>query len=497
MPARRPAALATVLAAIFVAGCGGARATSVPVTPGPVGVNTAAEAAPPGGRGPAGEERPAPSAGRSQPRALRDLVLMVDGVSWEVMDSLHRAGHFRGFTRPSLVLSTFPSLTTVAFRDIWRESPTAGYEDRYFDLAENRLRGGAVDVLLGNEAGRGFHRHIDVEGAALVSALEYAFPETIGSLELKEVRDGVLRRAPRDTALVAYICATDAIVHADGRAALVAVLLRVESLLDEVRTRYPGVRVDVLSDHGNDLVPSRQLPLDADLARAGLRIVSRLERPGDVVVPRFGLVGSVAFYAAPDDRARLVEALTRAEGVELVTWRVGAAVEVQGRAGRARIEGEGAGARLRYASETGDPLGFDPIRERLHASGELDAVGFAPDSAWLRESLATPYPDALRRLLMAYRGEVLNPATVLVSLAPGGHFGDVVGDRLTHMRGTHGSLRARSSSAFLMSTAAAPPPVLRTDQVLDYLPRAVQARVLRLGGAAGPARTDAFSASQR
>ncbi|HEX9108718.1 MAG TPA: hypothetical protein VF832_15845 [Longimicrobiales bacterium] len=405
----------------------------------------------------------------------RAFVLMLDGVPWAVMDSLHRAGHFRGFASPSRVLSTFPSLTTLAFRDIWRESPTRGYEERYFDRADNRLRGGAWDVLSGKESSEGFHRHVDVEGAPMVSGLAYAFPLRIAPIEYNELRQGVLERLGRDSIVVAYSISTDAVAHAEGRGAQVAQVLRLETLVDEVRRRVPGVRVDIFSDHGNDFVPSHRIALDVELRRAGFSPADRLRRPGDVVIPRFGLVGSVAVYAATADRARLAQALARATGVEFAIWDSAGAVMVQSAGGRARVQADAAGARYRYTPEAGDPLRLAAALERLRAAGELDEAGFAPDTAWLRETLGTPWEDSLRRLILCSRGAVLNPATVLVSLSPGHHFGDPIGDAFTRMEGTHGSLRSSGSTAFLMSTAGPRPAIVRSDDVLGWLPEGIQA----------------------
>ncbi len=460
---RRAARIAAIAAASALGACGGGPHPTLGHRPTPRGPSEPAGAALAPGASPA-----------------RSLVLMLDGVPWAVMDSLRRAGHFQAFARPSLVVSPFPSITTVAFRDIWREVPTPGYEDRWFDRGANRLRGGAWEILTGHEASATFKRHVDVEGAALVSGLAYAFPEALAGVELNELRAGIFQAQREHADVVAYDCTTDAVAHEVGRPAQVALLLRVEELVDEVRRRYPEIRIDLLSDHGNDFVPSHQLPLDQALAGAGLRLANRLERPGDVVVPRFGLVGSVAFYASPVDRPALVRALARAPGVDFVVWEQDSALWVEGADGRARIDADADLSRFRYTPETGDPLGLDFARARLHAAGELDADGFAPDSAWLRESFATPYADALRRLVRAYRGEVRNPATVLASLAPGGHFGDVVGDRVTRMFGTHGSLRTAGSSAFYMSTRGPAPEVIRSDALLGYLPAAVQPRALHV-----------------
>ena len=77
--------------------------------------------------------------------------------------------------------------------------------------------------------------------------------------------------------------------------------------------------------------------------------------------------------------------------------------------------------------------------------------------------------DALRRITVGMRTSVGNPASVVVSFAPGYHFGDVAAGLLVKVTGTHGSLRTTSSLAYFMSTAIVAPPLLRSDRVLPYL----------------------------
>jgi hypothetical protein len=93
----------------------------------------------------------------------------------------------------------------------------------------------------------------------------------------------------------------------------------------------------------------------------------------------------------------------------------------------------------------------------------------ASDSAWVRASMETPYIDALRRITVGMRSSVGNPASVVVSFAPGYHFGDVAAGLLVKVTGTHGSLRTTSSLAYFMSTGIVAPPLLRSDRVLPYL----------------------------
>ena len=56
--------------------------------------------------------------------------------------------------------------------------------------------------------------------------------------------------------------------------------LGLEALVDEVRRQAPEIRVDLLSDHGNDFVPSRRIALAADPRAAGFHPTGRPRRPG-------------------------------------------------------------------------------------------------------------------------------------------------------------------------------------------------------------------------
>src|SRR5690606_11463104 len=175
----------------------------------------------------------APTDGDGAPR-LRTLVLMLDGVPYTVVDSLWRAGHFADFRPPSKVISTFPALTEVAFGSIWHERPQ-GYEDRYFNTEENRIEGGLLEHLFKPAEHGNFRRHVDIGPGGVSATLAYVFPTPIARRELDRLRDRLLEEAPRDTAVVAYLMATDAIAHRSGREELVRYLLLVEQFLEELR----------------------------------------------------------------------------------------------------------------------------------------------------------------------------------------------------------------------------------------------------------------------
>jgi len=412
----------------------------------------------------------APTDGDGAPR-LRTLVLMLDGVPYTVVDSLWRAGHFADFRPPSKVISTFPALTEVAFGSIWHERPQ-GYEDRYFDTEENRIEGGLLEHLFKPAEHGNFRRHVDIGPGGVSATLAYVFPTPIARRELDRLRDRLLEEAPGDTTVVAYLMATDAIAHRSGREELVRYLLAVEQFLEELRRRYgPGLEIVLFSDHGNELIPTKRAPLEEALEAAGFDLVSEIEDENDVVVPRFGLVGSAFFYAAPSAESRLAEALAAAEGVELVFFDDSSGrVHVWGREGRAVVDASSDGLRYRYQPIEGDPLGLADAAASLRRRGLMDADGFAPDSAWLQATAETPYIDSLRRIVVGLRSAVRNPANVVVSFAPGYHFGSRAADVLVDVTGTHGSLRTESALAFFMSTHTAAPTLLRSEALLKHLP---------------------------
>jgi hypothetical protein len=404
------------------------------------------------------------------PMMMQNLIVMTDGVPFAVMDSLHDAGHYAAFRTPSRLVSPFPSLTGVAFRDIWQEDLSPGYEDKYYDASENRISGGLLDHIFKPAEHLGFHRRVEVEASALTTGLAYVTPVPMSQLELKAVRRRVADRAQYDTTVVAYIVTTDAIAHRAEREDLVAYLLRIEEWLKALKATNPQLRITMFSDHGNDFVTTERVPLEDAVRAAGFHETDHIKGPDDVVLPKFGLVGSAFLYASPHAEARLAETLRHVEGVELVLFEDALnRIHVWDATGEAIVESDGTGSAYRYTAVRGDPLRLLPALRRMQRDGTADASGLASDSAWLAASRDTPWIDALRRITVGMRSSVGNPASVVVSFAPGYHFGDATAGRLVTVRGTHGSLRTTSSLAYFMSTTTDAPALLRSDRVLPYL----------------------------
>jgi hypothetical protein len=401
--------------------------------------------------------------------ALRRLVIMLDGVPHQVMDSLWQAGRFHAFAEPSRMISPFPSLTGVAFRDIWRTPVTNGYEDRYFDRDRNQVAGGFLDHVFNPDEHAGFQRLVDLKPGSFSAGLAYLVPKTMARHELNGLRRKLRERMMWDTLIVAYFVSTDAIAHR-APAELPGFLLEIEQLVTDVRAVIgPQLDIVLFSDHGNDMLPSRRVALESELGDSGFHVSDEIDDPGDVVLPRFGLVGSAFAYTSPGRQAPLATVLRAVKGVDLVAF-----ADSSGRAhvwtagGRAVIESGPQHQWFRYLALEGDPLGLQPVVARLRASGEADATGAAPDSVWLRETVNTEFVDPLRRIVLGLSA-VRNPADVIISLAPGYHFGNENADLFVDVRGTHGSLRTTSSLAFVMGTHVRVPDPIRSTALQRFV----------------------------
>ena len=440
---------------------------------------------------------PAPPGSRTQPRTL---LLVVDAVPVRVARQAALAGAFEGWSGPAALVAPFPTVTHVGFASLFAPfgvPPSDGYEIRYFDRAANRCVGAAPltyrrDVPPWGELLDSPHRSLVTKTANYVS------PRGAARLELDEVERDLL-----DTdldPLVAYIGATDGMLHLADDAAAVAYLQGLDDRLVDLRARHLArrgrpLRVVLLSDHGcgrEKIHHAEGLP--RLLRAAGLRPVTHLERPDDVVLPEFGLINmAVLFLADPARGHAAARAVAEHPAVDLAAWAPAPdRVEVVGRAGtcclRWRVED---GVVLLAAHDRdGDVLRLAEARASLAAAGALDDAGYARDADWFAATAQAAYPDPLRRLVDALTGDrIRNRADVLVSLGPSWAVGwrsAVVGAAVRggRLEGTHGGLDRESTLGLLaVSDRDRPlPPALRSqDALAPYAPSRRRPGTARLG----------------
>ena len=406
--------------------------------------------------------------------AQRHLIICVDSIPYSVMAELWRDGHFRDFYQPSRLISTFPSDTNPALTEIFWTEKTPGIEDRYYDREENRIVGGKWIHMVRKDrlTDTSFHGVFDYEEHPRYGALMYVAPYLVSDHDLEQCRRTFWRcylSKPPDEPIMLYIGSMDAISHKRGREGLRRQLLKLERMLDEIICATGGtLRISLFADHGNNLVNSdTMIDLENHLARHGFRLTTSLTKDGDVVVPRFGLVGDVCLYTDEENRAPLAEALTSLKGVDFALYEKGGESFVVSARGKAKIGRRG--DRYSYQMIDGDPLGLAQALKKLDDYENLDADGFADDDLWLDAMEGNAYPDILRRATDAMTNHVVNRPDVILSLKEGFCYGNGAFGKMIDLLGTHGSASATQSLGMVISTAEPLPDYVRGSNLMSML----------------------------
>ena len=399
------------------------------------------------------------------------VVIVLDGVPFEVISDLYDWGHFRLLRRPSRLISVFPALTDVALARAFGAGPCLGYEARYYDSERNRVSDGN-DVYLsgGNEP---WVRLVDYRCGTNWDALAYLNPAAVWRHEM----DGFVRTiaAAKAGHVRLYSVATAGLGTRGGRGAIIAYLETIDALCEQVTHQRRGrVRFTLLADHGHGLTPCRRISFRRALEAAGLRVGKSIRDDADVVMPTYGLVTCLAVHTRSPQR--VADVLLGEQGVDLVMYR-GAVSEppgiiVRSRAGQAGIGR--VGDRYVYEPVSGDPLKLRPTLDRLQAEGRVAGDGSVADRDWFDATAKHEYPDPLHRIWCAFEPGSLveNPAGLLVSLEEGYACGSKFFSALIPVKSTHGALSGGSSTTFIMSNAISLPSALRVDDVAGVLGRA-------------------------
>ena len=391
----------------------------------------------------------------SSPR--RWLVLCLDGVPITAMQSLWDAGHFREFFRPTATVSTLPSDSEMALTTALHAAPVPGYEHRYFDRAQNTMRGGAWVTLSGY--GIPYIQKLDYDPPGWSKAAPYVMLRKTYDADLGRFRAAFLRS--HEPVFLAHITASDAFLHVRTAEQARPLLLEFDDVLRELYLDARGdLGIIVFSDHGNTQVPNHAAPLETFLTGRGWRVSNSLHAPRDVAIPPYGLVGFAAIYCQQESVEQLAEDLRGVEGADVIVSRNPggkmATIREAGSNAIAELEWSADGRRYRYSAREGDPLELTDLFGRLRASGKLDEKGFASDTDLFAATWSALYPDAAGRIRAWATGGVRNPSDIMVSFRPGYFYGNGSFNYLVTLAGTHGGLERSATLGFAMATFPLP-----------------------------------------
>jgi hypothetical protein len=396
-------------------------------------------------------------------------LVLLDAVPYEAVEritnpSLGETALFQDLKGPVPVVSTFPSGTNVAIPALiahFDVGVSPGYENRHYDWALNKVRGGGVISYYRIEfPWRGF---FDVTRTGIAVGGLNALNPVKGSIkQLQKGIDGFI--ASKKDLYTIYIGEMDLVMHFSGPDAVRPVFEALETMLREVRQEHPNRPFDVviLSDHGVEggetLINVRQPVLKA-LKKAGYRYEKKLKRPDDVVLTPYGLVSNLEAYTRDEIKPQVAEVLAHVPGIDLCVFETEASWVIEGTDGKAvfRSQYTPEGTCWAYDPLYGDPLNYLPLIDAFsrRTGGTPDCL---PDEAWFEASADCEYPDAFFRLEQAFE-LVQNPASVVCSISPGYMYGARMtefGSRIASgpLRWTHGALHWEATLGFLMSDRA-------------------------------------------
>ncbi|MCG3179042.1 MAG: hypothetical protein BIFFINMI_01373 [Phycisphaerae bacterium] len=388
--------------------------------------------------------------------SARRLLIILDSVPWEVVDEVRRQGRFAAFGPPSHIVAPFPVLTDLSLNEFFARSPAPGAEAEYFDRQAGRL----VDP---------YKVYFDQSNAPWLADTDYnlpfknhwalyLWPDPWFARELHDIQ-AQFTATPDAACMVGYCAGTSALGARYGRSGHVRALIEVDRLCQWLLRRTQGrLEITLMSDHGHHLGRRRIALLSDLLTRMGYHVGKTLKNPDDVIVPEFDVVTYAGVFTRSPER--VARDLVGCEGMELTAWLEGDAVRVVGRPGAARITRSPDG-RLKYAPESGDPLGLAGVLKGLASAGKADAAGFVSDADWFDATMRHEYPDAVDRLWGAFHGLVVNVPDVLVSTDDEHFCGSPFMARYVDLIGAHGNLRQMSTYGFMMTTAGDLPPFMR------------------------------------
>lgn len=404
----------------------------------------------------------------------RRLVVGLDGLGFADVQAAQAAGAFRGFYPVSRMVSTFPSLSDIAWSEVFGIDPPPGYQRVYFELDKGRTVGGVLDGIRPIEFELRMHLGFAQKTHHLAS---YLSPRRTARGELAALERAFFESRGTDT-FYAYLPAPDALQHVRGD---VKQYLRwLDAELDRILERYRAafgreLELALVSDHGNNgRVNAPLVDLAKFLREHGYHVGRTIAGPTDVAFNTDGVTTGLGIFAHPAAVEGLVRVLLDLRGVEVITSVDPAAPDriqvVDPRGGVATIERRDGGD-FAYRPSTGDPLGYAPLVAELSASGELDAAGYASPEAWFHVSREHEYPAALQRIWRGHHDVTQNPAPILVSMRDDYQLGNGLVTFLGRLRplgGTHGGLNAVNSLGIVITNYRPTVDALSTDVARQF-----------------------------
>lgn len=399
----------------------------------------------------------------------RHLVIILDGFGYDVVKDFYDRGGLRVCYPPSKVIAPYPTLTDTSLEDALGGMPCPGFEALYYDRIRNKVVGGALAYLNGeNEP---YNHQLQYRANSILDAVGYLYPSAVFRKELRDAKAVFDKRLTKET--LAYFVSSAGISTKFGAAGQLEALRGVEQLVNQVLYETHGLtKITITADHGHSYTPSTAIPIDKHLLARGWRLCDSLKEPKDVAYIQFGLETYAAFSTRSP--GPLAKDLMDCDGVELASYADGDAVVVLGRGVPAQGASQPAAkspvqsavvrmknGRYAYQMTSGDPLGLKDVLAKVIP----DDQGYYSPQDLMQATIDAYYPLAMERLWRAHFGLADHVPDVIVSLEDRFYSGSTSFGGAVSIASTHGALNRRNSTTFIMSTAGPLPPAMRSGEV--------------------------------
>ncbi len=388
--------------------------------------------------------------GGIDPRKCRHLVLILDGMPYDVLKEYVDQGHLRLFNAPAIVIPPYPVMTDLAVEDALGYMPCLGIEAKYVSRESGKVVGGTSDYMAGrNEP---FAQIIAYRAPTLDDALAYLKPRAVFEKEIHAAKRVWDKRQGMEQ--VMYFVSTAAMGSRLGKPGQIETLRQCERLINQVVFESHGlVQVTLMADHGQTNIACKYVDLGGLLKQKGWKVTDQIAGDRDVALVEFGLETVAALNARQP--AKLAEDLIKLAPVTLVSYPSEDMVIVLSKSGKAEIHSTD-GVHFKYMPIEGDPLDL-----KEYAGQEVDGRAVLQSTVEKRKE----YPDALYRLWRAHFGLVNNPPLVIASLDDCYYSGSTSFAGAVSMASTHGGLNWRNGATFIMSTAGPITGPLRSEDI--------------------------------
>ena len=372
------------------------------------------------------------------------VIVLLDSVPYQSVVDYYAAGHFRFCAAPRKVIPPFPSLTEVVFSDVLHAPPLPGMIDQSYDARTNHTREAFWNRVYGYS--QPWERRVDFHEKFWEEGMGFLDPRPWYASELERARRAIEESA-EDTTIV-YSATASCMACRYGQVGIDQTLAGAERLcLELIHDHHGAIKITLMADHGHNLVPSTNVPMDEYLTAAGYHCGASIDGTKDVVVEVNGLVTYAGVQTR--DPVGVADVLARHGEFELIMYQVGDRVCVRDGAGIAWVESKN--GRVRYLPETCDVLQLSQITAAMKSAGTMDGDGYASDADWLAATADAHFPDGPRRVWDAFHRQAVSMPGVMVTLEDGYCAGLKEYEKYIHMESTHGGLNQVNSATFVMS----------------------------------------------